>query len=65
MIFKLIILAIVIVGVAFSGIAVKMFLQRGGKFTKSCSSVDPSTGMKRPCTCGGQSEENCDNAPLD
>ena len=60
MIFKLILLTIGILGFAFAAIGIKMFLQKGGMFKKSCSSVD-SQGNRIGCECGGQSEDTCRN----
>ncbi len=61
MILKVLLLAIVILGLSFSGIAIKMFLKKGGEFKKSCSSVDPNTGQRLGCTCGGHESVSCDN----
>lgn len=62
MILKVILLAIVIVGLSIAGIAIKMFAKKGGEFKKSCSSVDPHTGQRMGCSCskaeGGVSCEN-------
>lgn len=61
---KLIFLAIVLVGLSVLGIAIKMFLVKDGKFTKTCGSIDPVSGKKIECTCGMQSNERssvCDN----
>ena len=37
-------IAVVLIGLAFAFIGIKMFLQKDGMFTKSCSTVDTSTG---------------------
>ena len=58
---KLFLLAIVIVGSAVFGIAIKMIFIKGGEFQKSCGSIDPATGQKVSCTCGKPEEEQCDN----
>jgi hypothetical protein len=58
---KLILVATVILGIAIAGIAVRLFLVKDGQFRKSCSSVDPNTGQKMGCTCGGDPESACDN----
>lgn len=62
MTFKLIIIAIILLGIAFAGIAVKMFFIKGAEFKKSCGSIDPSTGQKVGCTCGSESASGCDNS---
>lgn len=36
---KLILLSIALIGIAFAGIAVKMFFIKGAEFKKSCSSA--------------------------
>jgi hypothetical protein len=38
---KIMLVAVLLVGLAWIGIAIKMFVQKDGKFTKSCGSVDP------------------------
>ena len=57
MTFKLLLITIVLVGLAIAGIAIKMFLQKGGMFTKSCSSIDTTTGKRIGCTCGAEGDE--------
>lgn len=51
---KLILLSVVIVGIAFAGIAIKMFFIKGSVFKKQCSSVD-AHGQRIGCACGGGS----------
>ena len=34
------VLSIVLVGIAIAGIAIKMFLQKDGQFSKTCSTID-------------------------
>lgn len=58
---KLLIITIVILGVGIAGIAIKMFVKKGGEFQKSCGSVDPETGQKTACSCGKSSDEMCHN----
>ncbi len=55
--FLVVLLTIVLVGIAVAGIGIKMFVQKGGQFTKSCSSVDASTGQRIGCTCDNQGDE--------
>lgn len=59
---KLILVATVLLGLAFAGIAVRLFLLKDGQFRKSCSSVDPKTGQKLGCTCGGDPDTACENS---
>ena len=61
---KALIPAILLIGVAVLGIAIKMFFIKGSTFTKTCGSVDPHTGKKVACTCGADGNRrssNCDN----
>jgi len=57
---KILIPAIVLIGLAFSGIAIKMFFIKGAQFKKTCSSVDPE-GKKIGCSCTSNIHEECDN----
>lgn len=57
---KLFLLAIILVGIAIAGIAIKMFLQKGGQFSKSCSNVQSEDGKKIPCSCHSK-EGKCEN----
>lgn len=59
---KIFILALALIGIAFALIGIKMFLIKGGMFTKSCSSVDTGTGEHIGCTCGAKDpSERCEN----
>ncbi len=53
--------AVILIGLAIGGIAIKMLLQKGGGFSKSCSSVDAGTGEKLDCVCGEGDPGNCVN----
>jgi len=61
MVLQVFLIAVVLIGLAFAFIGIKMFLQKGGMFTKSCSTVDTSTGEKIGCVCGGGDETQCEN----
>lgn len=61
MILKVVLLAVLIVGLSIAGIAVKMFFKKGGEFKKSCGSVDPHTGQRIGCSCGKVEGASCDN----
>lgn len=63
MLLKVILIATLLMALAFAGIAIKMFFRKGAEFRKSCSSVDPSTGKRLGCTCGGEGESagTCEN----
>jgi hypothetical protein len=56
------IIAIILLGLAFAGFAIKMFFIKGAEFKKQCSSVDPTTGQRMACGCGdGDGGEACEN----
>lgn len=59
MFLKLFIIAIILIGLAIAGIAIKMFVFKGGEFKKQCSSVD-ARGRRMGCGCGGN-EGSCEN----
>ncbi len=60
---EILILAILLLGLAIGGIAIKMFFKPGATFTKSCtSSYDPDTGKPtRSCACASGMPEDCDS----
>lgn len=59
---KIILISVVLLAIAISGIAIKMFLKKGGEFKKQCSSVDPDTGERIGCTCGRtEGGDSCEN----
>lgn len=62
---KTLLLAIILIGIAFLGIAIKMFFIKDSTFTKTCGSVDPKTGKRIACTCGHSDDGNkssCNNS---
>ena len=59
---KILLITVVLLALAISGIAIKMFLKKGSEFKKQCSSINPDTGERFGCTCGKMdSGEVCDN----
>jgi hypothetical protein len=58
---KLILVATVLLGIAFAGIAIKMFFIKDAQFKKSCSSIDSQTGQQFGCSCGGNESTSCEN----
>ncbi len=63
MFLQLFILSVVIIGIAFSGFAIKMFFVKGSMFKKQCTSSikDPKTGRHLGCVSGGA----CHNPVMD
>ena len=59
---KIFLFSIVIIGIGFAGIAIKMFFKKDYAFKKQCSSVDPKTGKRVGCVCGtGSCHNSTDN----
>jgi hypothetical protein len=58
---KVILLSIVLLGLAFAGIAIKILLKKNGKFAGTCSSNNPllQTQDGSCSICGASREEKC------
>jgi hypothetical protein len=54
MLLNVLIVTIILVGLAFAGIAVKIIFTKKGEFKKSCASVDPVSGERYGCSCGSE-----------
>lgn len=54
-----IIAAIILVGLAVGGIAIKVLVQKDGQFTKTCSSLEFADGKEVDCVCGGDDPQKC------
>ena len=61
MVWKILLIAVVLIGIAVAAIAIKMFVKKDGQFVKTCGSVDPKTGKKIGCSCGSEDESKCEN----
>ncbi len=61
MILQLILISVVIITIALAGIAIKMFVMKGGEFKKQCSSADPATGRRMICSCASEDKTQCEN----
>ncbi len=59
--FKLILIAIALLGLAFAGIAVKIIFKKNGEFAGTCASKNPLLNKEgEPCGfCGALPEEKC------
>ncbi|MBC8319228.1 MAG: membrane or secreted protein [Bacteroidetes bacterium] len=59
---KLLLITVILLAIAFAGIAIKMFIKKDGEFKKQCSTIDPQTGKNLGCTCqGSPSDGSCGN----
>lgn len=59
---KVILITSVLLAIAISAIAIKMFVKKGGEFKKQCSTIDPETGQAVGCTCGkAEGGTSCEN----
>lgn len=54
-------LAVVLIGIAFAGIAVKIWSQKDGEFAGTCASNSPFLNKEgEPCSfCGAKPDEKC------
>lgn len=65
MIFKLILITVVLMAIAFGLIAIKMFFVKGAVFTKTCSSdLESHDGKKMDCMCEKNPDYVCENYEL-
>jgi hypothetical protein len=69
MLLNVLLISILFIGLAFAGFAIKILLTKNGEFKKSCSSVDPATGLPFGCSCGsadgGEAFENSRQSTVD
>ena len=58
---KLILISIVLLGIAFAGIAIKIWAKKGGKFAGTCASNNPLLREEGAVCgfCGARPEEQC------
>jgi hypothetical protein len=45
---------------ALIGIAIKMFVKKGGEFKKQCLSIEFESGEKIGCVCDSERHEDCE-----
>ena len=60
---KTILLSIVLLGLCFAGIAIKIILKKGGEFAGTCASNNPYLNKDgESCGfCGAKPDEKCNN----
>ena len=60
---KLALVTIVMLAIAFSGIAIKIIFKKGGEFAGTCASKNPVLNSENePCSlCGAQPGDKCDS----
>lgn len=58
---KVILLAIILIAIAFAGIAIKLLLKKDGRFAGTCSSNNPLVQNDGGACgiCGAKPEEKC------
>ena len=58
---KIIVLSIILLGLAFAGIAIKILLKKNGEFAGTCSSNNPMLQKEGAVCgiCGATPEEQC------
>lgn len=60
------ILSVVLLGIAFAFLGIKMFFKKGGEFKKHCASIEMEDGEHISCaSCKGvEKHETCSNYEL-
>lgn len=60
-------LAVILIGIGFAGIAVKIWAQKDGEFAGTCASNSPFLNKEgEPCSfCGARPDEKCRNDSKD
>ena len=56
---ELFLISLALIAVAFVGIAIKMFVRKGGQFEKQCLTIEFETGEKIGCVCTAEKHEDC------
>lgn len=61
LIFKVVLIAIVLIGLGFAGIAIKIWAKKGGEFSGTCASQSPFLNKEgESCSfCGALPAEKC------
>ena len=63
---KLIGITIVLVGLGFAGIAIKIWAKKDGEFAGTCASQSPFLNKEgEACSLCGKNPTTCDNKPSD
>ena len=60
---KLLIISIILLGLAFAGIAIKIWVKKDGEFDGTCAGSNAKMKAKG-ITCGCGNEEGCSNKKL-
>ena len=47
----MILAALVLTGMSFAGISIKLLVKKRGEFKRPCASADPYTGRRSGCAC--------------
>jgi hypothetical protein len=60
---KLILISVVLLGLAFAGIAIKILLKKDGEFAGTCASNNPMLSEEGVAcgVCGARPDEQCKN----
>jgi hypothetical protein len=61
MLATMLVVAILIVGIAFAGLGIKMFFSKDGTLKKTCSNSNSQNGIKSECCCNGTGTNECGN----
>jgi len=56
---QLFLLTLALLALALAGIAIKMFVKKGGEFKKQCLTIEFESGEKIGCVCDSERHEDC------
>ena len=56
---QLFLLTLALLTLAIAGIAIKMFVRKGGEFKKQCATIEFESGEKVGCICDSEQHEDC------
>jgi hypothetical protein len=56
---QLFLVSLILLALAFIGIAIKMFVRKDGQFEKQCLTIEFETGEKLGCVCTAEKHEDC------
>jgi hypothetical protein len=59
---RLLLITLVLLGLAFAGIAIKIWAKKGGEFSGTCASQNPMLNKTgEPCGLCGKQIDQCEN----
>jgi len=57
---ELFLISVILVALTFCGIAIKMFVRKGGEFKRQCLTIEFESGETIGCVCKAERHEDCE-----